>query len=115
MEIIEVDEFEKDLRKIKVDLEHDIENYKALILEYCPNFTGQVVGAKECNNLGEDHHPAYKSKKFRCKALKEGSRSSVRVIYIYNKEEEKIYFIEIYLKNHKDNYDLERLRRYSKK
>jgi len=113
MEIIEVAEFARDLRKIKIDLEEDLKRYKKVLRTYNPDFKCSGVGAVEISNLWEGIVPVYKSKKFRCKALKKGSRSPVRIIFIHNKYEDEIIFIEIYLKNRKENHDLDRIKKYA--
>jgi mRNA-degrading endonuclease RelE of RelBE toxin-antitoxin system len=54
----------------------------------------------------------YKAKKFACRALKgKGSRSGIRVIYAYFKEEDRIELVEIYYKGDKENEDRERIMR----
>lgn len=55
----------------------------------------------------------YKVRHFRCKALKKGSRSGIRVIYAFFPDNPKITFSEIYY-HEKDNTDCdkERLKNY---
>jgi len=45
-----------------------------------------------------ERYSAYKVKKFACRSLKGGANSGLRLIYIYNKLNHKILFIEIYYK-----------------
>ena len=55
----------------------------------------------------------YKVKHFRCKALRKGSRSGIRVIYAFYPDNLKIIFSEIYYKEKDDtDCDKERLKRY---
>jgi len=103
-------EFEKDLTKIKFDIEEDFERFeKALLAEFPKTLPGVVV----ISNLGEGLLPVYKARKFRCKALQKGSMSGIRVIYTYDKYEDKIIFIEIYYKGKKENHDKDRILKYA--
>ena len=53
---------------------------------------------------------SYKVRKFACKSLKNrGSKTGLRVIYVYEEDDKKITFIEIYFKADKENEDRERL------
>jgi len=113
MEIIEVDEFAKDLKKIKIDLEDDLERYKKVLKTYYPNFECSSVGAVKISHLGVGILPMYKAKKFRCKALQSGSKSPIRVIFTYNKYQDRIILIEIYTKSKKKNQDKKRIEKYA--
>ena len=56
-----------------------------------------------------------KIKKFACKALKgRGSKSGIRVIYVFHCESCKVDFIEIYFKGEKENEDKDRIKEYLK-
>ena len=46
-------------------------------------------------------------KHFRCRALKKGSRSGIRVVYAYLEDEDRIEFVEVYYKK-KDDRDCDR-------
>lgn len=113
MEIIEVDEFKKDLRKIRVDLEEDLKKFKKILVAEYPKMITPALGSVAISNLGKGILPVYKARKFRCRALNKGSKSGIRVIYTYDKYEDKIILIEIYMKNKKDNQDLYRIRKYA--
>lgn len=108
-EIIHVPEFDKDLKKFKFDISEDLKTFKkALLGEYPAPLSGVVM----IPGFGKDFYPVYKAKKFRCKTLKRGSKSGVRVIYTINPKEKEIKFIEIYFKGKKENHDLKRIRKY---
>ena len=106
---VEVPEFQKDLRKFKFDIEEDFERFKKALSVDPQNLNGAV----KISNLGEGILPVYKARKFRCKALKRGSQSRIRVIYTYNPKTEDIILIEIYFKGKKENHDLYRIRKYA--
>ena len=106
---VEVDEFEKDLKKLKFDIEEDLERFKKALSTEPTNLNGAV----KISNLGEGIFPVYKARKFRCKALQKGSQSGIRVIYTYNPKTDEIILIGIYHKGKKENHDLYRIRNYA--
>jgi pimeloyl-CoA synthetase len=56
---------------------------------------------------------SYKVRKFACKALKNrGNKTGIRVIYVYDENDTKITFVEIYFKADKENEDRERLQTF---
>jgi mRNA-degrading endonuclease RelE of RelBE toxin-antitoxin system len=57
--------------------------------------------------------PIYKLKKFRSRDFKgRGARSGFRIIYAYERAENRVTLIEIYHKNKKDNEDRDRILKY---
>lgn len=108
VKFVEVPEFQKDLGKLKFDIHEDLERFKKA-LSVDPT---DLNGAVKIPNLGESKYPVWKARKFRCKALRKGGQSGVRVIYTYNPENEEIILIEIYYKGKKENHDLDRIKRY---
>ncbi len=106
---VEVDEFVKDLKKLKFDIEEDLERFKKALSTEPTILNGSV----KISNLGEGIHPVFKARKFRCKVLNKGSQSGIRVIYTYNPKIDEIILIEIYYKGKKENHDLERIRKYA--
>jgi mRNA-degrading endonuclease RelE of RelBE toxin-antitoxin system len=110
IEVSYVPEFEKDLRKIKVNLKEDFDRFEKVLLVEFPKLLPGVV---KISNLGEGILPVFKARKFRCKALQKGTRSGIRVIYTHNKYENKIVFIGIYYKGKNENHDKERILKYA--
>lgn len=108
-QFVKVDEFKKDLRKFRFDIEEDLERFKKALSVEPTNFNGAV----KISNLGQGIYPVYKARKFRCKTLKRGSKSGIRVIYTYNLKTDEIILIEIYFKGKKENHDLDRIRKYT--
>lgn len=106
---VEVEEFKKDLRKFKFDIEEDFERFKKALAVDPQNLNGAV----KISNLGAGILPVYKARKFRCKVLKKGSQSGIRVVYTYNQKTDEIILIEIYFKSKKENHDLYRIRKYT--
>ena len=49
--------------------------------------------------------PVYKVKEFRCKQLNRGSRSGIRIIFAYDSVNEVLLYLQIYVKNKKENHD----------
>lgn len=54
----------------------------------------------------------YKIKKFACRSLRGGASSGLRATYLYFKEMEKVFFLEIYFKGDKENENRERIMSY---
>ena len=105
---VEVPEFQKDLKKLKINLDEDLNVFKKALV-VCPS---GLNGAKSIPGFGEGVYPVFKARKFRCKALSKGSKSGIRVIYSYHPLEDKIYLIAIYQKNHQENHDINRIKKY---
>jgi len=108
---VEVPEFEKDLGRLKFDIDEDLERFKKALAVDKEN----LIGSVRISNLGEGICPVFKARKFRCKALQKGSKSGIRVIYFFNHEKEEIHLIEIYSKGKKENHDLDRIKKYATK
>lgn len=106
---VEVDEFQKDLKKFKFNISADLNTFKKALKTEPTTLSGTVA----INNLGEGIYPIYKARKFRCRSLNRGSKSGIRIIYTYNPQIEEIILIEIYHKNRKTNYDLNRVKKYT--
>ena len=109
-------EFQKDLKKLA-------KKYKSLPEDF--NIVKKTVielrHVHEIDNLSTFEIPGYsnndssfwKIKKFACKSLKgRGVKSGMRVIYKWNKSENKISLIEIYFKGNKENEDKQRITLY---
>jgi len=105
---VEVPEFLKDLKKLKVDLSKDLEVFKKA-LAVCPS---GLNGAVRITGLGEGIYPVFKARKFRCKALNKGSKSGIRLVYTHHPLNDEIYLIAIYQKNHQENHDVDRIKKY---
>ncbi|MBW4256584.1 hypothetical protein KTG15_02610 [Methanobacterium sp. YSL] len=56
--------------------------------------------------------PIYKVRKIRCRSLKRGENSGLRIIYACSSCLSRVVFIEIYYKGNKENEDRERIYRY---
>ena len=67
-------------------------------------------GIVEISDLGLTSCRAFKVRRFACKALKgKGSRSGIRVTYLWYEEEMRAELAEIYYKGDKENEDRSRL------
>ncbi len=112
MEFASLKEFDKDLarllrkyRSLNDDLEL-LKKYLRVIPGDNPPIVFRIPGLGLKTEI-------YKVKRFRCKALKKGSRSGIRVIYAYFPDIPKIIFSEMYYHEKDDtNCDNDRLRRY---
>ena len=116
--ISHVQEFEKDLKKLKrfSSLKEDLRMFIKVALNA---FHKQNIDSRaifHISDLGIRSPKIFKAKKFACKALKgKGAQSGIRVIYAYHEKEDWIEFIEIYYKGDKESEDRERiLRKYKK-
>lgn len=113
LEFYPVVEFEKELERFKKKyptLDADLEVLKKAIraqVEGNPGIVFQISG------LGLTNAKAFKVKKFRCRYLKRGNDSGLRIIYGFkNDMPNKIYLIEMYFKADDDNEDKERIKKY---
>ena len=107
-----VPEFLKDKNKLKVDVTKDLERFeKAFNID-----KERLTGLKRIPGLEKKgvKIPVYKATKFRCKSLKCGSRSGIRIILAYNWAEEEVSYIEIYSKNKRENHNEKRIIKYFK-
>jgi mRNA-degrading endonuclease RelE of RelBE toxin-antitoxin system len=113
-------EFNADLKKLKKkyqSLDDDIENMQTTLLK--PHFEQGVQAPNdaivELQRFCNDNYKYMKIKKFTCKSLKnKGAKSGIRVIFVLQKAEKKITFIEIYYKGDKENEDKQRLKSFVK-
>lgn len=116
MKFDNAEEFKKDLKKLLKrfpSLEDDIQIFKKYSIE--PYFEKKVDTQSFVKIQGKcnDIYDAYKVRKFSCKSLKTfGNRSGIRIIFIYNKINGLIKFIEIYFKGDKENENSERIENY---
>lgn len=116
--ISHVQEFEKDLKKLKrfSSLEEDLRIFIKVALNAFHKQNIDSAAVVHISGLGIQSPRIFKAKKFACKALKgKGVQSGIRVIYAYHEEEDWIEFIEIYYKGDKENEDRERILRYCSK
>ncbi len=112
MEFTKLDEFQKDLKKLKKrfrTLEDDLKVLeKVLRIEPGPDGNGRF----SIEGLGIEQE-IVKVKKFACKALKnKGAGSGIRIIYAYIEETDTIEYIEIYYKGDKEIEDRDRILDY---
>jgi hypothetical protein len=108
MEFSTLPEFDREfgnLLKRYPSLREDLELLKQF-LAVSPR--GHQPGVFRISGLGISTE-VYKVKHFRCKALRHGSRSGIRVIYAFFEKEQKIVFTEIFYKE-KDDQDCDRKR-----
>ena len=102
-------EFEKEFKRLSKKyrtLEDDLEKFKK-VLQSFPTGTGRnftiVHSGKNLKVV---------KARMACQALRE---RSLRVIYAYFEQEQKIEFIEVYYKGNKENEDRSRMTQYVKK
>ena len=116
--ITQLNEFEKDFKKLKKrfrTLDSDLANFINTQLKMFHKLDIDNKGIVEIQRLGIEYPKIYKARKFACRALKgTGSRSGIRIIYAYYPDLDKIDFIEMYYKGDKENEDRERILKYFK-
>lgn len=72
----------------------------------------ESMGHFPIQGLGKQISGVYIAKRFACKSLKgTGSRSGIRVVYSFDKEENQLLLIEIFYKGDKQLPDLDRVNR----
>jgi hypothetical protein len=101
-------EFEKELKTLLKKyrtLSNDLEGLKKLLSVYPRGFPPGIV---RISGLGIETE-IYKVKHFRCKALRKGGRSGIRVVYAYLPDEKRIEFAGMYYKE-KDDRDCDKKR-----
>jgi hypothetical protein len=105
--------FRKDLKRLCKkfpSLPGDLENLKKYGIELfhagIADNRSIVLMAGFCN----DGFTACKVRKIACRSLKsKGSKSGLRLIYVYEKSAGKITFLELYFKGEKENEDRNRI------
>ncbi|MFC1802035.1 hypothetical protein ACFLY7_01170, partial [Patescibacteria group bacterium] len=93
----EESDFKREYKKLKkkfLSLDEDISSFKKILKVY-PKGRGE----KHWNILSENESKYILKSRLFCRYLK---RKSLRIIYLYKKEEDKIIFIEIYFKGNKE-------------
>lgn len=112
-EIVELPEFKKDVKKLLKrfpTLKGDLENFISSQLVPYHKMEMDNNGVFRLTDLGFDHPPVFKAKKFACRSLKgKGVMSGIRIIYAIYPESDRIELVEIYYKGIKENEDRPRI------
>lgn len=115
-----IKEFKKDFKKLEKryrTLSEDFENMKKNLLE-THYIKGTSLPQNSIVNVEGFCGKTYESKKIRkftCKSLKNlGVKSGIRIIFVFEKENLKITFIEIYHKKDQEIENKSRLRAFIK-
>ncbi len=118
-EIVNLPEFDKDLKKLLKrfgTLEEDLRVFISTQLNLYHKQGMDNRGVLPISGLGIAAPKIYKAKKFACRSLKgRGVGSGIRVIYAYWEDKDRIEFIEIYFKGDKENEDRDRILRNYKR
>ena len=118
LEIVSLQEFDKDIKKLKKKyrtLEKDLERFLLAQVYIHHIEKHDVKGLYRIPGLGIKEPKIYKAKRFSCPSLRGGSNSGIRIIYAYTEKEndrDKLILIEIYYKGDKENEDRARIRKY---
>lgn len=108
IDILESKDFGKCLKKIRIhSIGEDLGVFKKAVAQEPTDLRGTF----EIPRLRGLEVPVFKFKKFRCRELGKGSRSPIRVVYAYFKEDENILLIEIYKKGQQTNHNEEKIRK----
>ena len=115
-----ISEFDKDFKKLLKrykTLKKDFEIMKKNLLEV-HYLKGKPVPPKalvDIEGFCNECYTSQKVRKFACASLKgRGGNSGIRVVLVYEKDEQKITFIEIYFKGDSEKEDRERLKKFVK-
>ena len=108
MSFKELPEFKKEIRRFS-------KKYKSLfndLKQFCDVVSVNPLGNSKHFNVITQKENLYiiKARLF-CRYLK---GSSLRVIYVYFKDSQRVEFIELYFKGEKENEDMERIKNYLK-
>lgn len=92
------DEFNKIINRHKCPtLKEDFERLKIALVQYLEDLNRFPVNI--CNRIaGLDSKvkfPAFIVKNFRCKGINKGSRSGFRITFLFSREDNLFYFVEI--------------------
>ncbi|HBD05101.1 TPA: hypothetical protein DCZ32_01430 [Candidatus Uhrbacteria bacterium] len=98
-------EFERLLKKYNT-LHEDFEKFKK-VLQTAPTGVGKNFVA-----IHSSQSVKIIKSRMACRALRD---RSLRIVYAYNDQNQRIEFIEIYYKGEKENEDRERIKEYLKK
>lgn len=115
-----ISEFEKDFKKLLKKfrtLEKDFEIMKKSLLEpyFCQGIPFSTKAIIDIEGFCNENYLSKKVRKVACASLKnKGGFSGLRVIFVYEKLEKKITFVEIYFKGEKENEDRTRLQSFIK-
>jgi hypothetical protein len=116
--IYKLDEFKKDLKKLKKrfpTIDEDLETMIKTQLTLTHKIKIDNKGTFPIKGLGIDGQLFYKVKKFPCRSLKgKGAKSGIRVIYTYFESDNRIELIEIYYKQDKESEDRDRIIKHYK-
>jgi mRNA-degrading endonuclease RelE of RelBE toxin-antitoxin system len=111
-------EFKKDLKKLSKrfrSLPSDLETVKKNVIELYHIHKIDNHSNFPIPGFVTPQTTVYKIKKFACKSLKgKGSRSGIRVIYVYHSNTKNVDFIEIYYKQDQENETRERIIKHLK-
>lgn len=114
-EIVRTEKFSCDLKKLKKkynSLDDDMKVFETALKCSSPNL---ICGCVRIADLGKKYakYHIYKAKYFRCRTLQgKGSRSGMRIIFHHDKDQDKIFLIQIYHKSTTENHDKTRILQY---
>ncbi len=115
-DVARLPEFERDLKKLMrrhKTLEEDLSTFVETQLFLYHKLDIDNRGVFQIDDLGQTTSPVFKAKKFACRSLKgKGVSSGIRVIYSYDKANDRVVLIEIYSKSEQNVEDRERIKRY---
>ena len=105
-------EFNKIIKKHQCpSLEQDLERLKFTLIQHLED--NNEFKATLCNRIaGLDSKvtlPAFIVKNFRCKGINKGSHSGFRITFVFFRDENIFYFVEIFNKNKKSIEDKKRI------
>jgi mRNA-degrading endonuclease RelE of RelBE toxin-antitoxin system len=106
----ELPEFQKDLKRLLKKYRSLIDDLEVLKLVIAVSPMGKPPISYCIDNSGLNT-PIIKIKKIACKSLKgKGANSGLRITYAYQRELDKITFIELYFKADQENENRERIK-----
>jgi hypothetical protein len=118
MKYNQIDEFVKDFKKLSKrfkTLAEDFELLKKTVIELYHVLKIDNQSVFPIPGFCSEKILICKVKKFACRSLPgRGCRSGLRLIYVYNKEQNEVVFIELYFKSDQKNESRERIKEYFK-
>ena len=111
MEFLTTPSFDKEFKKLfkkYKSLDGDLKIFQKLLLKNIQLFITRSTNHHSIINVNQLRTIFVLKSRLQCRALK---RSSLRIVYIYSKDKDKILFVEIYFKGNKEVEDRWRWKR----
>lgn len=105
--------FDKDLKRLSKKyrtLPEDLDTFIDVEMKLFHKLSIDNGGIVRISGLGIEAPKVFKVLRFACKSLKgTGSKSGIRITYVYDESQDNVVFVEMYFKGDKENEDRKRI------